>query len=131
MFLLCGPLLLVKKPCTLNKDIIKSGDVLYCQSTRHINAGEEILPGFENFISKDNNFSGKENLDTVSLLSQQTSMSSPVLMKRPHFPSSTPLLRVRDPLNCLSNNVSRVEEQRIGRRYRRIPEDDTDEELLN
>ena len=124
LFLLCGPLSLVRNSCTPNVDIIKSGKVLYCQPTRHISAGEEISPGFEVFHSKEYSFSGKENLDTVSLLSQQTLMGSPVPGKRPYFLSSTPLHCVRDPLHRFSINVSRVEEQ--------TPEDDTDEEeLLN
>ena len=108
LFLLCGPLSLVRNSCTPNVDIIKSGNVLSCQPTRHISAGEEISPGFDVFHSKEYSFSGKENLETVSLLSQQTLMGSPV-------PSS---------LHRFSINVSRVEEQ--------TPEDDTDEEeLLN
>ena len=124
LFLLCGPLSLVRNSCTPNVDIIKSGNVLYCQPSRHISAGEEILLGFEVFHSKDYSFSGKENLDTISLLSQQTLLSSPVPMKRPYFLSSTPLHRVRDPLHRFSINVSRVEEK--------TPKDDTDEEeLLN
>ena len=124
LFLLCGPLSLVRNSCTPNVDIIKSGNVLSCQPTRHISAGEEISSGFDVFHSKEYSFSGKENLDTVSLLSQQTLMGSPVPVKRPYFLSSNPLHRVRDPLHRFSNNVSRVEEQ--------TPEDDTDEEeLLN
>ena len=112
---------MVRNSCIPNVDIIKSANVLYCQPTKHISAAEEILPGFEVFHSKDYSFSGKEKLDTVSLLSQQT-MSSPVPMKRLYFLSSSPLHRVRDPLHRFSISVSRVEEQ--------TPEDDTDEEEL-